>query len=670
MSKSNIAYEIERIRSEIQLVPIDHVKLDYCRSLFGNLHFIDPYFPPTDNSVYGLNSQRTFDIVWKRPSEFLRGEIKMFEGGIDKTDIVQGELGDCWLMTSLCSLANHPQFITRIFENQEYNQQNFYRLKICKDGEWQNVTIDDLIPCKSSTKKPIFSQNNGNELWVIILEKAYAKLFGSYLALKGGMAQESFEDLTGCPAFTFYFNKIKERISSGEFWRDLMTWRSADQCLLAATSSRTDESVGIVAGHYYTVINVVEIQGHQLLNLRNPWGTFEWKGAWSDGSREWTKQMISQLKPNFDPDDGQFWMSFEDFKSKFQRIVVGRLGFAIERRLKTLIKIDAVMGARPEEYFIIRVQEQSCVVVELHQEDERGVGVETYRPYLDLGFVVIEEGYGFYEYVTISQDSRERQIEMMLNPGTYLIVPLSGGNRFRKEENVPRVPLLTSSGEFHPVFQSVIKDIFRKYDKDLDQIMDCSQFLNFMQRIGMPFTDKQFYSIIINKYTSTNKGLTLQGFYEMFYVALTQYGEATVRTWLTFLGYDDDLYSIESRAIIVSMHSSSQSTEIVPEPMTDQFLLYAWSEAAKNRGQLGSKLSSVVIYTLTHEQGVSILLCNSGHDKSVLIDLSESTNVNYCIRSPSCEIDVPFNSWVIADHLQCKKSSKKFSYSISSRLLN
>lgn len=156
----------------------------------------------------------------------------------------------------------------------------------------------------------------------------------------------------------------------------------------------------------------------------------------------------------------------------------------------------------------------------------------------------------------------------------------------------------------------------------------------------------------------------------MFYVALTQYGEATVRSWLTSLGYDDDLYSIESRAIIVSMHSSSQSTEIVPEPMTDQFLLYAWSEAAKNRGQLGSKLSSVVIYTLTHEQGVSILLCNSGHDKSVLIDLSESTNANYCIRSLSCEIDVPFNSWVIADHLQCKKSSKKFSYSISSRLLN
>lgn len=125
------------------------------------------------------------NIVWKRPKDFLKGEIEVFSKKIEPDDIAQGELGDCWFMSSLSCLAEKPHLVSRLFITQQYNEEGMYRVKFCKNGVWVEVTIDDYFPC-SARGGPKFSQAHGNELWVLILEKAYAKLHGSYIALEGG----------------------------------------------------------------------------------------------------------------------------------------------------------------------------------------------------------------------------------------------------------------------------------------------------------------------------------------------------------------------------------------------------------------------------------------------------------------------------------------------------
>ena len=50
-------------------------------------------------------------------------------------------------------------------------------------GEPCEVIIDDRIPCVDG--KPLFSFSAGNELWVMLLEKAWCKVFGSYLVVEG-----------------------------------------------------------------------------------------------------------------------------------------------------------------------------------------------------------------------------------------------------------------------------------------------------------------------------------------------------------------------------------------------------------------------------------------------------------------------------------------------------
>jgi calpain-15 len=107
-------------------------------------------------------------------------------------------------MCALSSLAEMPFLVERLFITQKYNKDGLYRVKLCKNGEWIEVTIDDYFPC-SETGGPIFSRSNGNELWVLLLEKACAKLHGNYCTLRNGYANEGMIDLTGSPSQFFDF---------------------------------------------------------------------------------------------------------------------------------------------------------------------------------------------------------------------------------------------------------------------------------------------------------------------------------------------------------------------------------------------------------------------------------------------------------------------------------
>ena len=66
---------------------------------------------------------------------------------------------------------------------------------LCLDGEWINIVIDDFIPCRNN--KPAFSKAKDKELWVILLEKAYAKMYGNYDKIEAGLTGQAIRDLTG-----------------------------------------------------------------------------------------------------------------------------------------------------------------------------------------------------------------------------------------------------------------------------------------------------------------------------------------------------------------------------------------------------------------------------------------------------------------------------------------
>ncbi|CAI2382511.1 unnamed protein product [Moneuplotes crassus] len=314
----------------------------------GQENFIDPHFPPRDTSLYNVvEDQYPFNFIvhWRRPHEFMNNPV-VFEDDIDPNDIRQGSLGDCWFLSALSSLAERPAMVRRLFVTQEYNKEGIYQIRMCKNGEWVTVTVDDYIPCRYKGG-PMFSRGVGNELWVMLVEKAYAKIHGSYHALTSGSAQHSLADLSGCPTEHISFPKEKEDYEdieeeAEEIYEKLLEAAQKGHLICTSThgvdESTEDESPeveeGLVSGHVYSIIRVREGLGVKLLNIRNPWGEFEWNGAWGNESEEWTEEMKEEFDPILGANDGSFWMCLEDFMMKFNDIAICKIQNYDEIRFK------------------------------------------------------------------------------------------------------------------------------------------------------------------------------------------------------------------------------------------------------------------------------------------------------------------------------------------------
>lgn len=177
--------------------------------------FVDLDFPPSELAIKGSNKPNAKSdgdesasaavpaVEWKLPNEVFKTGAQLFAGGITPEDIQQGALGDCWFLCAIAALTEFPVLIEALFpeETKEAHKHNIYTVRFCKNGLWTNVRVDGFFPCYPGGG-PIFSRANGEELWVLLLEKAYAKLHGSYYAIRAGWAYEAMMDLTGAPCFT------------------------------------------------------------------------------------------------------------------------------------------------------------------------------------------------------------------------------------------------------------------------------------------------------------------------------------------------------------------------------------------------------------------------------------------------------------------------------------
>jgi len=290
------------------------------------------------SSVLMQNSNYLSLTRFLHPNEIYPNEPYTVFKGVNPTDLNQGALGNCYLVSSIAALAEYPKLIHRLFDIDYVNEFGLYVIWINVAGIWKQIILDELLPAAKTDSGilQIFTHTNDAEIWVSLLEKAYAKAFKGYANIIGGLPASALRDLTGAPCKTIPLSSHISQSMLDQAWEELRMADGKGYLMCASSLPHTSSTQhlsdynGLVFGHAYTIIrtfagfcldNGVEKEV-RLVQLRNPYGRKEWQGEWRDNDSKWATVKSNDGNSPQVKDDGIFWMSIEDLAESFRSVAV------------------------------------------------------------------------------------------------------------------------------------------------------------------------------------------------------------------------------------------------------------------------------------------------------------------------------------------------------------
>ncbi|CAF0941871.1 unnamed protein product [Brachionus calyciflorus] len=434
--------------------------------------FEDPFFPACNESLFHSNNS-IGEIQWMRPREASENPQFVVDG-FGRCDMDQGNLGNCWFIAACVGIMQSPKLFAKVVPEDQSFDENYagiFHFRFWLYGEWVDVVIDDRLPFYPNGKLVYCSnKEQPNEFWGPLLEKAYAKLYGSYENLDAGQTYDALIDMSGGVPECFDIKSMNYKEKSN-FWNILnqsYKMGSIISCSINA-DHRTREAIqhnGLVRGHAYTVTNLALVETKfgrsiKLTRIRNPWGNHvEWRGAWSDNSAEWfslseeTKEELEFTKCH----DGEFWMSFDDFLNNWHVVQFCHLNLesfseellqtdddsdlfwqctTFQSEWRTGISAGGCGATNPYKYwknpqFIISLQDVdkddnedlATVIISLMQKDTRlkriSTGEESNEEYIQFRLYKVKDDIEIDHLSDCHEKLYAHQLERVGSSGSYI----------------------------------------------------------------------------------------------------------------------------------------------------------------------------------------------------------------------------------------------------------
>ncbi|KAJ8314332.1 hypothetical protein KUTeg_008893 [Tegillarca granosa] len=213
-----------------------------------------------------------------------------------------------------------------LVERPDYD--GIFHCRFWNFGQWEDVYIDDFIPTIYKRESIVSARSvEKNEMWVTLLEKAFAKFWGGYTEIENNdLIMDAHRCLTGGMSEMILSKDKKKNIQPQEIFHRLeSSLLRANTSATACVDEASDGKFGLEGDHAFSVTGTATAKMKngeevQLVCLRNPWGGTEWTGPWSEMSKDWDNVVSGVIKP--EEDEGEFYISVKDFCKYFESCTI------------------------------------------------------------------------------------------------------------------------------------------------------------------------------------------------------------------------------------------------------------------------------------------------------------------------------------------------------------
>lgn len=251
------------------------------------------------------------------------GWMPLFDqNGPTPDDVVQGSVGDCWLLSAFSSVAAvDPAHIRDMITD---HGDGTYTVHFAEG----DVTVDDQLPYRRNADGTVTLAYAGGEvgpdvpIWPAIVEKAQAMAMGGdYDDISGDRSTTAFEDF-GFETESLDLNPRLRRDPSDESVADLIEAQLGDGLPISASSGGM---FGMGGGHAWSVVGIEDRGDATWVTVRNPWGSdgFNDDGGAvqrNDGEGSFEHDDHADWVEIGDRDDGLITMRIDVFTANFRRL--------------------------------------------------------------------------------------------------------------------------------------------------------------------------------------------------------------------------------------------------------------------------------------------------------------------------------------------------------------